>query len=356
VGEDRFATRLLAWFERHGRRDLPWQRDRSPYRVWVSEVMLQQTRVATVIPYFERFTGRFPGVRALADAPLDPVLALWSGLGYYARARNLHRAAGIVRDRHAGVVPDQIEALAALPGVGRSTAGAILALALGQRYAILDGNVRRVLARYHSVDGWPGTASVGRALWAHAERHTPTERVADYTQAIMDLGATLCTRTHPRCADCPIAEDCQAHQAGEAHRYPSPRPARALPTRTILWVVARRPSGDVLLERRPVAGVWGGLWSLPECPVGAEVAGWCQARLGVLPERLETWPETRHTFSHFHLVATPVVATVRDPSPGVLEADAALWYKPGEPPGGGLAAPVARLLDRLAQDPGGAQP
>jgi A/G-specific adenine glycosylase len=350
---DAFATRLLAWFDRHGRRDLPWQRERSPYRVWVSEVMLQQTRVETAIPYFERFVARLSDVEALADAPVDEVLRLWSGLGYYARARNLHRAARSVRDLHGGVLPADVEVLLALPGIGRSTAGAILALALDQRHPILDGNVKRVLARHHRVEGWPGAAGVAATLWALAERHTPGERVAHYTQAIMDLGATLCTRARPACGACPLAEDCAARAAGMVDRYPAPRPRRALPVRDTVLVLARNPSRQVLLERRPPTGVWGGLWSLPECGAEEPIEAWCQRRLGVLPSAVEHWPRLRHTFSHFHLDIAPVVLAVKDPSGGVLEGADTLWYTPGERPTGGLAAPVARLLQRLAANPQG---
>jgi A/G-specific adenine glycosylase len=312
--------------------------------------MLQQTQVFTVVPYFERFVARFPDVVALADAPLDEVLALWSGLGYYARARNLHRAAQALRDRHQGSFPTGIEALEALPGVGRSTAGAVLALALGQRHPILDGNVKRVLARYHAVAGWPGTSGVARRLWGLAERHTPALRVADYTQGIMDLGATVCLRRRPRCAECPLAGECRARAAGTVARYPQARAARTRPVRNAILVLARRPSGAVLLERRPAHGVWGGLWSLPECGPAAHPDAWCRERLGVPPERIERWPALRHTFTHFHLDITPVLAAVPDPAPRVMERDDALWYIPGTPFPGGLAAPVTRLLARLANE------
>ena len=259
-----FARALLAWFDRHGRHDLPWQRDPTPYRVWVSEIMLQQTRVAAVIPYFERFTARFPDVDALAGAGLDEVLGLWSGLGYYARGRNLHAAARAVCANHGGRFPDTLEELVALPGIGRSTAGAILALAFGRRQPILDGNAKRVLARYHAVAGWPGESRVGARLWSLAERLTPCRRVGDYTQAIMDLGATLCTRTRPTCLLCPLADGCRAHALGDPVRFPAPRPKRAYPTREKLLVVMRDAGGRVLVERRPPSGIWGGLWSFPE--------------------------------------------------------------------------------------------
>ncbi|MBS0396359.1 MAG: A/G-specific adenine glycosylase, partial [Proteobacteria bacterium] len=235
-----FATRLLAWYERHGRHDLPWQRDRSPYRVWVSEVMLQQTQVATVIPYYERFMGRFPDVAALAAAPLDEVLHHWSGLGYYARARHLHRAAACLVAEHGGELPASVEALTALPGIGRSTAGAILALARDERHPILDGNVKRVLARWFGIEGFPGQPRVAALLWELSERVTPSRRAADYTQAVMDLGATLCTRSRPRCSECPVGADCVAQATGRVASLPVPRAARARPVRRVAWLVLRR--------------------------------------------------------------------------------------------------------------------
>ena len=263
--DDGFATALLAWFDRHGRKDLPWQRERTPYRVWLSEVMLQQTQVRTAIPYFERFAAALPTLPDLAAAPEDQVLALWSGLGYYSRARNLLRAARICIERHDGALPHDIDALSALPGIGRSTAAAILAQAFGERHAILDGNVRRVLARFHGLHGWHGSGPVQRALWNLADRHTPATRTADYTQAIMDLGATVCTRARPRCGDCPLGNACIARRDGLVEVLPTPKPARAIPERETTMLIVHDPAGRVLLERRPPSGVWGSLWSLPEC-------------------------------------------------------------------------------------------
>ena len=242
-----FHRRLLHWFRHHGRHDLPWQSPRDAYRVWVSEIMLQQTQVATVIPYFERFMARFPDLASLASADLDQVLHLWTGLGYYARARNLHRAAGVIVAEHGGRFPTDFEAVLALPGIGRSTAGAILAQACDQRHAILDGNVRRVLARHRAIEGWPGQKAVENTLWALAEELTPAEDVADYTQAIMDLGATVCTRSQPRCAACPLAEDCQARAAGRQADFPGRRPRKALPERHTRMLLLRDAEGQVLL-------------------------------------------------------------------------------------------------------------
>ena len=315
--------------------------------------MLQQTRVATAAPYFERFVARFPDAAALAAASLDEVLSLWSGLGYYARARNLHQAAARIRDLHGGELPPDAAALAALPGVGRSTAAAILALALGQRHAILDGNVKRVLARYHRVDGWPGTGATQRRLWALAEAHTPAERVSDYTQAIMDLGATLCLPRRPVCERCPVAEGCGARSSGEVDRYPQPRAARPLPVRATRFLIVRDTGGTVLLERRPPTGVWASLWAFPEAAVDEPVEDWCLVRFGTRPRGVTAWPTFRHTFSHFHLDVTPVVVEVSGPECALSETGATLWHKPGSPPPGGLAAPVAVLLARLAELPGG---
>ena len=257
------AAALIAWQAGGGRHDLPWQHDRSPYRVWVSEIMLQQTQVAAVIPYYERFMRRFPDVRALAQAPVDEVLHLWSGLGYYARARNLHRAAQQVCEQHGGQFPRDFADVAALPGIGRSTAGAILALACAQRHAILDGNVRRVLARYFGVDG-RRDAALEKRLWELSERCTPAAHVADYTQAIMDLGATLCVRHRPRCVQCPLEARCAARRSGRQHALPAPRRPLRRTARRVFMVVALDPRDAVLLERRPESGVWGGLWCLPE--------------------------------------------------------------------------------------------
>jgi A/G-specific adenine glycosylase len=340
-----FAERLLAWHARAGRHDLPWQHPRTPYRVWVSEIMLQQTQVATVIPYFERFMARFASLPALAAAPLDEVLHLWTGLGYYARARNLHRAAQIVCREHGGELPTDIEALAVLPGIGRSTAAAILAQAHDQRQPILDGNVKRVLCRHRAVAGWPGTAAVQKTLWQLAESYTPPGDAAAYTQAIMDLGALVCTRHRPRCADCPVAADCAAHATGSVADYPQPRPRRVLPQRATVLLLLRRDDGSVLLERRPPAGVWGGLWSLPQFDAdAATLADWCRRRFGVeISGPARRGEPFTHTFSHFRLRVTPLECAAA-PAAAALDAPDLLWYNPADPPRLGLAAPVSRLL------------
>jgi A/G-specific adenine glycosylase len=345
---DSFADRLLAWFDDHGRRHLPWQQDINPYRVWVSEIMLQQTQVSTVIPYFERFLGTFPTVETLAAAPVDDVLHHWTGLGYYARARNLHRAAQAVVADHGGCFPESVEALERLPGIGRSTAGAIVSIAGGGRAPILDGNVKRVLARYHAVAGWPGRSSVLKALWEHAEAHTPQNRVADYTQAIMDLGATVCTRSRPGCALCPLADGCAARAAGNPGDYPGKKPRRTLPERQTAFVLARHPDGAWLLEQRPPTGIWGGLWCFPEVRDAAAAEAWCRDRLLADPAASEPLTPFRHTFSHYHLDITPIVVRLQAVGEAVAEGGQRLWYRAAAPPRIGLAAPVARLLGTLA--------
>jgi A/G-specific adenine glycosylase len=343
------APALLAWWDRHGRKDLPWQRDPTPYRVWVSEVMLQQTQVATVIRYYDRFLTAFPDVLALADAPDDAVLHLWSGLGYYARARHLHRAARVVRDRHDGQVPTDFAELAALPGIGRSTAGAILALSGGQRHAILDGNVKRVLARVFHVDGYPGDTTVARQLWSLAEACTPHARVAHYTQAIMDLGASLCARARPACGLCPLQAGCAGRAAGVAAQLPARKPARLRPLRTTTLVLAVRPDGAVLLERRPPAGVWGGLWGFPETTGSAKVRDWCEQALGLDPVSVRVQPVLEHAFTHFDLAMTPVEVRLAKGPERVMEPGRYLWYDPKAPAAVGLASPMAKLLAALAE-------
>lgn len=343
---DPIAPALLAWHDRHGRHDLPWQKDRTPYRVWVSEVMLQQTQVAAVIPYFERFMTRFPDVIALADAPTDAVLHLWSGLGYYARARNLQRAAQRIRDEHRGVFPTEFEAVAALPGVGRSTAGAILALSLDQSHPIMDGNVRRVLSRLFAVAGRTGERAFENELWRLATLHTPVERVAQYTQAIMDLGATLCTRRQPRCTDCPFVARCAAYAAGAVHDFPAPKKPLQRRAREVWMLLARRADGSVRLVQRPAQGVWGGLWSPPEYPTRADAATALMLSAGAAQNiTLRDAQPLQHAFTHFDLTIHPLWADA--PMAAATEEPGALWYNAARPAQVGLPAPIAQLL----QDP-----
>ena len=345
------AGPLVAWYRGHGRHDLPWQRERSPYRVWVSEVMLQQTQVATVVPYFLRFMERFPDVIALADAPLDEVLHHWSGLGYYARARNLHRAAQRVRDEHGGVFPESFDAIEALPGIGRSTAGAILALSRGARHPILDGNVKRVLARRFGITGPPATPGVARRLWALAAQRTPQEQVAEYTQAIMDLGATVCVRTRPLCPACPLQADCNALHTHRTQLIPAARPrARAARrVRTIVMLVAQRADGAVLLERRPPQGIWGGLWCLPEFATESAARGFAAVELRGAEMAAHRLAPVPHAFTHFDLVITPVLARCHDDAPAdrAGEREGKIWYDMRAPARVGLPAPVQQILASL---------
>lgn len=345
-----FAKQVLRWFEQSGRKDLPWQQDTTPYRVWVSEIMLQQTQVSTVIPYYERFMASFPDVTTLASAALDDVLHHWSGLGYYARARNLHRSAKIIVDDFAGEFPQDFDDVVALPGIGRSTAGAILALSRNQKFAILDGNVKRVLARFHAVAGWPGNTAVAKALWGYAEQHMPDEDVAAYTQAMMDLGATVCTRTKPHCGLCPLNAGCVAGQAGTTADFPGRKKPQAKPLKKVRMILLFSTNA-IYLQRRPPTGIWGGLWGLPELAEGQDVTSWCQERLDTTPVSEERWQTLRHSFTHFDLDIEPVAVRidVRNDKAWrkVADADDEIWYEFQSPAQVGLAAPVAGLIEKL---------
>jgi A/G-specific adenine glycosylase len=310
--------------------------------------MLQQTQVTTVVPFYLRFIARFPTVEVLASASLDDVLKHWSGLGYYARARNLWSAARTVVERHGGRMPDTFDDLHALPGIGRSTAGAILAQASGARFPILDGNAKRVLARHHAVAGWPGERDVQEQLWALAERHTPHERVADYTQAIMDLGATLCTRARPACTVCPLAETCTACRAGMQPKYPAPRPKRSRPRRGVTVLVVEDPDGCVLLARRPARGIWGGLYSFPELQDGDTAAEWCARTLGARVAAERELATIEHGFTHFDLDLAPRWLRLAAPPRVVQDRDDFLWHRPSAVPTVGIPAPVAALFGTLA--------
>jgi len=344
---EEFRTALLDWFDRHGRKHLPWQTARDPYRVWISEIMLQQTQVATVIPYFERFMARFPDVAALAAGSVDEVVALWAGLGYYARARNLHRAARIVVAQHGGRFPASVDALKALPGIGRSTAGAILSLGSGLPAPILDGNVKRVLCRYAGLAGWPGAPQVERELWRLSEALTPEFRVADHNQAMMDLGATVCAKRGPACGVCPLRGGCAALRLGLTDAIPTPRPKLAQPVRECHMLVLRDGSGAVYLEKRPPTGIWGGLRSLPEFDGLDALLGWCAER-GIDTCRLERLPRRRHTFTHFRLDFVPVLIRAEGFAPWVAEDAGPGWFGPDAAVG--LPAPIAQLLRDIAGD------
>jgi len=338
-----FSARLLAWFDQHGRHDLPWQHPRSAYRVWVAEIMLQQTQVATVIPYFQRFLQAFPDLHTLAEAQPDEVLAHWSGLGYYSRARNLHQAARMSIDLHGGSLPEDFQALHALPGIGRSTAAAILAQAHGQRHAILDGNVKRVLCRVFAIEGWPGSAAVEQQLWPLAESLLPETRLADYTQALMDFGATQCRRSRPDCAACPLRADCQAWRSARVADLPNARPSKLQPQRTCVMLLLENASGQLLLQRRPPVGIWGGLWCLPQFDDPASAHAWA-GKYGIDPDLCSRLPAIDHVFSHFRLRITPLSARVGEPVFQVADNDDSRWTDRAALPTLGLPAPVRRLL------------
>ena len=341
-----FATRLIAWHAHAGRQDLPWQNTRDPYRVWLSEVMLQQTQVATVIPYYQRFLASFPDIGALAAAPIERVLELWSGLGYYRRAHLLHRAALRIVEQHAGVFPNDVEAIADLPGIGRSTAAAIAAFAFGTRGAILDGNVKRVLARHRGVDGDVGNAQVEHALWAQAEKLLPASGIETYTQAMMDLGATLCLRSRPRCDVCPVAVDCVALCERRVDELPGRRAKKTLPHRSATVLLIER-RGEILLERRPSVGIWAGLWSLPELSDGGDAVAHCRRRFNADVMLTPTLAPIEHGFTHFHLTLTPQPCKVhrwenRAQEPGLI------WLPLTDVGGAALPAPIKKLLRTLA--------
>lgn len=345
-----FAERLLDWYHHSGRHALPWKIDPTPYRVWLSEIMLQQTQVATVVDYFARFTDQFPDLKALAAANEDAVLAAWTGLGYYRRARNLLKAARQLADEHGGQFPNDIEALQALPGIGRSTAGAIVALAFNERATILDGNVKRVLSRIHGVTEWPGKRDVEKRLWLLAEAHTPQRDVSSYTQAIMDLGATLCTRRMPMCQRCPVVDICVAHRLDMTGQIPAPAPTKKPPERGACMLVAEDKCGRILLEKRPESGVWGGLWCFPEYsePEGPEAAA-----MNLAGKEVTLMPapaKMRHQFTHYRLILT--LSHVRIPEQASLTVGERQmdWFAPNDLSTVGLAAPVVRLLKPPIQD------
>jgi len=336
-----FAEKLKAWQKLHGRRGLPWQGTRDPYRIWLSEVMLQQTQVSAVIPYYERFLRRFPTVEALAAASEDEVLQLWSGLGYYARGRNLHAAAKTVSQL--GSFPRTAADIEALPGIGKSTAAAIAAFAFGERAAILDGNVKRVLARYFGIEGWPGEKAVEAALWERANRLLPKADIETYTQALMDLGATVCTRNAPRCDACPVRTGCKARKAGQTAEIPAPRPRKALPQKAVTWLLLF-DRGQVLLEKRPAPGIWGGLWSFPEAPA-KDIDGHCRRSLGCEVRSTKALETLEHGFTHFRLRIHPLLCQVtRRPN---VQSQGSLWIDAEEVSNAAVPSPVRTLVSRL---------
>ena len=344
-----FQTAVLNWFDQHGRTHLPWQQDISAYRVWVSEIMLQQTQVSTVIPYYLRFMKSFPSVQDLAVAPLDEILHHWTGLGYYARARNLHKTAQQVSSDLNGEFPNTVDQLCKLPGIGRSTAGAISAIAFHQQAAILDGNVKRVLARFAAISGWPGKTDVMDTLWTLAERNTPDQRIADYTQAMMDLGATLCTRSSPNCPACPLTKKCIAYKQGNYQDYPGKKPKKTIPIRNTCFLMISNARGELLLQQNPPIGLWGGLWIFPQCDTTGCIDQALE-ELGVNIQDYRVLDAKRHTFSHFHLDYQPVVVNAgaaQMSQDRIGNNDNQVWYNPQKPISLGMPAPIKALLNGL---------
>jgi A/G-specific adenine glycosylase len=345
MSDSAFSQAVLTWFDDHGRHDLPWQQNKTPYRVWVSEIMLQQTQVATVIPYYQRFMERFPTVQDLAEAETDEVLHHWTGLGYYARARNLHKCAQAVVDSFDGEFPNSVEALEQLSGIGRSTAGAIASISMGLPASILDGNVKRVLSRFHAIEGWPGNKKVADGMWEIAERYTPKNRTGEYTQAMMDLGATLCTRSRPQCQICPLVNQCEAYALDRVKEFPNSKPKKEKPVRSTRMIIIEHEEG-VLLQQQPDSGIWGGLWIFPQQEVQDTPLDHPHLR-SVKVIKIKEGEAFRHTFSHYHLDIHPVRVQVAH-KPNMVGEAPILWYNLAQPANVGLAAPVKKLLDTLS--------
>jgi A/G-specific adenine glycosylase len=344
-----FQQKLLSWFALQGRKDLPWQQDITPYRVWLSETMLQQTQVTTVMPYFQAFVEKFPDLDTLAQATIDEVLPYWSGLGYYARARNLHKTAQIIYQQQR--FPDTLAELMALPGIGQSTAGAILSIAFNNSHPILDGNVKRVLTRYKGITGWTGDSQINKQLWAVSTELTPSKQCADYTQAIMDLGATICTRTKPLCVACPLASDCVAKNTGTVNLLPTRKPAKTLPVKQLIFLLLKNRQQQIFLEKRPPVGIWGGLWSLPEFDTIEAAQDFCLTQ-NLTIEHQQVLPALRHTFSHYHLDYTPLIIQTPDSCNLVMEAEQTLWYNSQQIDNLGLASPIKQLLQQHSNKKG----
>jgi len=346
---NQFTDKILCWFDKFGRHDLPWQNTKDPYHIWVSEIMLQQTQVKTVIPFYKRFMKRFPNISSLANADQDEVLHHWTGLGYYARARNLHKAAQTIARNYKGVFPTQFDDVIELSGIGRSTAGAILSFAFSQRHAILDGNVKRVLSRHYGVTGWPGKSAVSDELWSIAEACTPQKNVDKYTQAIMDFGATLCTRSKPNCDSCPLNVSCIAFNTEQIESFPGKKPKKTIPTKTTTMLVLRNKHSEVFLVQRPPTGIWGGLWSLPEFEFNdSEKPQQTITNLIGSAVSIENVGKAfTHTFSHFHLEITPIYASIDKHDNLKISDQAAVWYDAKKPLQIGLAAPIKQLLQSM---------
>ena len=343
----KISISLLKWFDKHGRHNLPWKKNKSPYRVWLSEIMLQQTKVATVVPYYQRFIRYFPNIKTLALGDLEMVLSLWSGLGYYARARNLHRCANIIHNHYHDQFPKTILELEKLPGIGRSTAGAILSFSYNIPAPILDGNIKRVLTRFKAIDGFPCDTKTLKHLWLIAEKYTPKTRCNDYNQAMMDLGAIVCTRLKPKCTQCPLMKNCKAYLEKQPTRYPTPNPKKTRPQKTTIVLLLQNEQGEILLEKRRSIGIWGGLWSFPEYENINTIHHYCSKTWGLKILKINEWGLIYHQFSHFTLAIKPVFVQVQRIQKLVGITRANYWHHKNNPLPGGVAAPIKKLLDQL---------
>ncbi|MYB34597.1 MAG: A/G-specific adenine glycosylase [Gammaproteobacteria bacterium] len=344
-----FTIGILDWYDQHGRRNLPWHAQQDPYRIWVSEIMLQQTRVETVIPFYQDFMHRFPDIGSLAEANLDEVMTYWSGLGYYSRARNLHRAARRICNEQGGCFPQTLHEIMSLPGVGRSTAGAILAFSRNARHPILDANVKRILSRYHAVEGPPEKQDTQKRLWALADQHTPEARVAEYTQAIMDLGALICRVHKPLCTECPVASECLAYSQDQVASFPARKQKKPRPLKSCWMLLLRRSDGCILLYKRPAKGIWGGLWSLPQLDdPELDVNQYCKEMFEFEVTSIHSLARIRHGFSHYELEITPVLCeTIVPETDQTYDNHGYIWYNPKCPATAGLPAAVKRILALL---------
>ncbi|WP_286235878.1 A/G-specific adenine glycosylase [Thalassotalea sediminis] len=344
-----FSEAVVNWYHKQGRKHLPWQQNKTPYRVWISEIMLQQTQVATVIPYYQRFMESFPNITALANAEQDLVLHHWTGLGYYARARNLHKAAQIMRDKFQGEFPLAIEQVIALPGIGRSTAGAILSLALKQHHPILDGNVKRVLSRHYLVEGYNGQSKYEKTLWPIAEKLTPAKHVDAFNQAMMDIGATLCTRSKPDCSNCPLVSTCLAYAGNEQQHFPQKKPKKKIPEKSAIMLILKQGE-KVLLIKRPPSGIWGGLYGFPEIDLQSNIDKKLSS-FGLTGTKQQALTPFRHTFSHFHLDITPILVEcqLKKENTNIAEYDQHLWYHITNQDTVGLAASSCKILDEVRE-------
>ncbi len=345
-----FSEKLLDWYHQNGRHDLPWQKKPTPYRVWISEIMLQQTQVNTVIPYYRRFMKSFPSLKVLALADIDYVLSHWSGLGYYARARNLHKTAQIIYNYYHGRFPKSVDALAKLPGIGHSTAGAIASFSMKLPATILDGNVKRVLTRYYAIAGWPEKTTINKKLWRIAKNNTPQKDTHFFNQAMMDLGATICVKNNPKCDLCPLNHECQAHLQSQEREFPTRKKRKSpKPTKSIYTLLLEREAGCLLLEKRPPMGIWGGLWAFPECAIDEDVEHYCQKRFMLEIKLKRSWKPIIHQFSHFSLEINPLLIDIFLSSKSVMDSDSLIWYKLDQSLPGGIAAPVKQLLGKYGE-------